>query len=305
MEELNKDSISKNENDTILSWIKYLETIRGYGEHTLDAYKRDVLEFSNFCIDKNYEFLLPDKYIFREFLSVLSERQLSRQTVARKVSSLKNFYKFLIRDKIISSLDMSIFKSPKLKRSFPKSIESNLVAQALESIMNNESDLWINLRDRAVLLLLYGSGLRISEALSLKRKDAPNGEWLRVKGKGNKYRDVPLLPIICEGVREYINHCPFDTNGDEPLFLGKRGGELSPRIIQRRVENLRYELGLPSHTTPHALRHAFATHLLSGGADLRAIQQLLGHSSLSTTQRYTDVNEAELLRLHKAIHPRS
>ena len=305
MEELNKNSISKNDNNTILSWIKYLETIRGYGEHTLDAYKRDVLEFSNFCIDKNYEFLLPDKYIFREFLSVLSERQLSRQTVARKVSSLKNFYKFLIRDKIISSLDMSIFKSPKLKRSFPKSIESNLVAQALESIMNNESDHWINLRDRAVLLLLYGSGLRISEALSLKRKDAPNGEWLRVKGKGNKYRDVPLLPIICEGVREYIDHCPFDTNGDEPLFLGKRGGELSPRIIQRRVENLRYELGLPSHTTPHALRHAFATHLLSGGADLRAIQQLLGHSSLSTTQRYTDVNEAELLRLHKAIHPRS
>ena len=305
MEELNKNSISKNENDTILSWIKYLETIRGYGEHTLDAYKRDVLEFSNFCTNKNHEFLSPDKYIFREYLSALSERQLSRPTVARKVSSLKNFYKFLIRDKIISSLDMSIFKSPKLKRSFPKSIESNLVAQALESIMNNECDLWINLRDRAVLLLLYGSGLRISEALSLKRKDAPNGEWLRVKGKGNKYRDVPLLPIICEGVREYIDHCPFDTNGDEPLFLGKRGGELSPRIIQRRVENLRYELGLPSHTTPHALRHAFATHLLSGGADLRAIQQLLGHSSLSTTQRYTDVNEAELLKLHKAIHPRS
>ena len=305
MEELNKNSISENENNTISSWIKYLETIRGYGEHTLDAYKRDVLEFSNFCIDKNYKFLSPDKYIFREFLTALSERQLSRPTVARKVSSLKNFYKFLIRDKIIFSLDMSIFKSPKLKRSFPKSIESNLVAQALESIMNNESDHWINLRDRAVLLLLYGSGLRISEALSLKRKDAPNGEWLRVKGKGNKYRDVPLLPIICEGVKEYIDHCPFDTNGDEPLFLGKRGGELSPRIIQRRVENLRYELGLPSHTTPHALRHAFATHLLSGGADLRAIQQLLGHSSLSTTQRYTDVNEAELLRLHKAIHPRS
>ena len=211
MEELNKNSISKNENDAILSWIKYLEKIRGYGEHTLDAYKRDVLEFSNFCTDKNYEFLSPDKYIFREFLSVLSERQLSRPTVARKVSSLKNFYKFLIRDKIISSLDMSIFKSPKLKRSFPKSIESNLVAKALESIMNNESDHWINLRDRAVLLLLYGSGLRISEALSLKRKDAPNGEWLRVKGKGNKYRDVPLLPIICEGCLLYTSPSPRDS----------------------------------------------------------------------------------------------
>ena len=132
VEELKKNSISKNEIDTILSWIKYLETIRGYGEHTLDAYNRDVLEFSNFCTAKNYKFLSPDKYIFREFLSVLSERQLSRPTVARKVSSIKNFYKFLIRDKVISSLDMSIFKSPKLKRSFPKSLESDLVAQALE-----------------------------------------------------------------------------------------------------------------------------------------------------------------------------
>ena len=200
---------------------------------------------------------------------------------------------------------MSIFKSPKLKRSFPKSIDSNLVAQALESIMSNGSDHWINLRDKAVLLLLYGSGLRISEALSLKRKDAPNGEWLRVKGKGNKYRDVPLLPIICEGVREYIDHCPFDTNGDQPLFLGKRGGELSPRIIQRRLEKIRYELGLPDFATPHSLRHSFATHLLSGGADLRAIQQLLGHVSLTTTQRYTDINESELIQTHKEIHPRS
>lgn len=168
-----------------------------------------------------------------------------------------------------------------------------------------KNDAWINLRDRAVMLLLYGAGLRISEALSLKKKEAPRGDWLRVLGKGNKYRDVPLLPVICDGVKDYLDLCPFKVKEDGPLFLGKRGGVLSPRIIQRRVENLRYELGLPSHTTPHALRHAFATHLLSGGADLRAIQQLLGHSSLSTTQRYTDVNETELLSLHKAIHPRS
>ena len=235
----------------------------------------------------------------------MSERELSRPTVARKISSLKNFFKFLLKDKVILSLDVSIFKSPKLKRSYPKSIDSDLVAKAFVSLMDNENDQWINLRDRAVMLLLYGSGLRISEALSLKKKEAPNSDWLRVKGKGNKYRDVPLLPIICEGVKEYLDLCPYDVKEDEPLFLGKRGGELSPRIIQRRVENLRYELGLPSHTTPHALRHAFATHLLSGGADLRAIQQLLGHSSLSTTQRYTDVNESELLKLHKAIHPRS
>ncbi|MDA9657221.1 tyrosine recombinase XerC [Alphaproteobacteria bacterium] len=305
MNTLKQNNISNTINNIVLPWIKYLETIRGYGVHTLDAYKRDVVEFLKFCTDRNYDFLSPDKYILREFLSVLSERELSRPTIARKISSLKNFFKFLFKDKVILSLDVSIFKSPKLKRSYPKSIDSDLVAKAFVSLMDKENDHWINLRDRAVMLLLYGSGLRISEALSLKKKEAPNSDWLRVKGKGNKYRDVPLLPIICEGVKEYLDLCPYDVKEDEPLFLGKRGGELSPRIIQRRVENLRYELGLPSHTTPHALRHAFATHLLSGGADLRAIQQLLGHSSLSTTQRYTDVNESELLNLHKAIHPRS
>lgn len=305
MDTIKQNNISNTTNNVILPWIKYLETIRGFGVHTLDAYKRDVVEFLKFCTDRNYDFLSPDKYILREFLSILSERELSRPTVARKISSLKNFFKFLLKDKVILSLDVSIFKSPKLKRSYPKSIDSDLVAKAFVSLMDKENDHWINLRDRAVMLLLYGSGLRISEALSLKKKEAPNSDWLRVKGKGNKYRDVPLLPIICEGVKEYLDLCPYDVKEDEPLFLGKRGGELSPRIIQRRVENLRYELGLPSHTTPHALRHAFATHLLSGGADLRAIQQLLGHSSLSTTQRYTDVNESELLKLHKAIHPRS
>ena len=305
MDNIKRNNISNTTNNVVLPWVKYLETIRGYGAHTLDAYKRDVVEFLKFCIERNQDFLSPDKYILREFLSILSERELSRPTVARKISSLKNFFKFLLKDKVILSLDVSIFKSPKLKRSYPKSIDSDLVAKAFVSLMDKENDHWINLRDRAVMLLLYGSGLRISEALSLKKKEAPNSDWLRVKGKGNKYRDVPLLPIICEGVKEYLDLCPYDVKEDEPLFLGKRGGKLSPRIIQRRVENLRYELGLPSHTTPHALRHAFATHLLAGGADLRAIQQLLGHSSLSTTQRYTDVNESELLKLHKAIHPRS
>ena len=292
-------------NNIIIEWVKYLEDIRGYGFNTLNAYKRDILDFLRFCKDKDHDFLSPNKYILREYLYELSERHLSRPTIARRISCLKNFFKFLLKDKVILSLDISIFKSPKLKRNFPKSIDSDLVAKALSSLMDAKNDQWINLRDRAVMLLLYGAGLRISEALSIKKKDAPVGDWLRVVGKGNKYRDVPLLPIICDGVREYLDLCPYDVNEDAPLFLGKRGGSLSPRIIQRRIENLRYELGLPSHTTPHALRHAFATHLLSGGADLRAIQQLLGHSSLSTTQRYTDVNETELLNLHKAIHPRS
>ena len=170
--------------------------------------------------------------------------------------------------------------------------------------MEDNNELWINLRDKSVFLLLYGLGLRINEALSLKRKDVPEGEWLRVLGKGQKYRDVPMLPIVYEQIMDYINSCPLKLRPDDPLFVGKRGGALSPRIIQRRIEKIRYKLGLPDFTTPHALRHSFATHLLSGGADLRAIQQLLGHSSLSTTQRYTDVNEKELINLHKTIHPR-
>ena len=301
---INKILVNKVTN-LIQVWIEYLQNIRGYGMHTLNAYQRDVIDFSKFCEIGKYDVLLPDKYILRDYLFKLSERKLSRPTVARRISSLKNFFKFLLKEKIIISLDLSVFKSPKLKRSFPKSIDSDLITKALFSLMDDKNDLWINLRDRAVVLLLYGGGLRISEALSLKKNEAPNGDWLRVLGKGNKYRDVPLLPIICNGVKDYLDACPFVVKEDAPLFLGKRGNALSPRIIQRRIENLRYSLGLPSHTTPHALRHAFATHLLSGGADLRAIQQLLGHSSLSTTQRYTDVNEAELLTLHKAIHPRS
>ena len=305
MTTLDKTKLDIKLSNIIEGWIEYLSSIRGYGINTLNAYQSDVFDFMFFCNNNNHNNLSPDKYILRDYLFDLSERNLSRTTVARRISCLKNFFKFLLKQKKISSLDTSIFKSPKLKRSFPKSIDPDLAAKALFSLMDNKNELWINLRDRAVMLLLYGAGLRISEALSLKKKEAPNGDWLRVLGKGKKYRDVPLLSVICDGVKDYLDACPFDLNEEAPLFLGKRGGLLSPRIIQRRVENLRYTLGLPSHTTPHALRHAYATHLLSGGADLRAIQQLLGHSSLSTTQRYTDVNEAELLALHKATHPRS
>ena len=152
---------------------------------------------------------------------------------------------------------------------------------------------------------MYGAGLRINEALSLKIKDLPSDDWLRVMGKGNKYRDVPILPEITTILKEYIKHCPFKQSPQDLIFLGNRGKALSPRIIQRRLEKIRYELGLPDFATPHSLRHSFATHLLSGGADLRAIQQLLGHVSLSTTQRYTDINESELIQTHKEIHPRS
>ena len=170
MAPLSKTIVDKELSKTLQVWIDHLESIRGYGINTLNAYQRDVLDFIKFCETKKYDALSPDKYIIRDYLFKLSERKLSRPTVARRISSLKNFFKFLLKEKAIVSLDISIFKSPKLKRSFPKSIDSDLVAKALFSLMDEKNDLWVNLRDRAVMLLLYGAGLRISEALSLKKK---------------------------------------------------------------------------------------------------------------------------------------
>ena len=294
-----------NFNNFVKEWIHYLKNTQGYSKHTYTSYERDLLDFYEFCNKDKIIIFKPDKYLLRDYLFKLNERQVSRATVARRISSLKNFFKYSHEQKKIDDIDFSIFKSPKVKKNLPKSIDSELIADAINTIMSEEKELWINLRDEVVILLLYGVGLRINEALSLKIKDFPNGEWLRVVGKGNKTRDVPVLSEIVKKIKIYLDFCPFNQGPNDPMFLGKRGGPLSPRIIQRRIEKIRYRLGLPEYATPHALRHSFATHLLSGGADLRAIQQLLGHASLSTTQRYTDVNEGELVKLHKTIHPRS
>ena len=291
--------------DILDQWVYFLKNVSAYSTHTCDAYKRDLIDFFEFCKIREFNAFQPNKYILRDYLFELNEKEVSKATIARRISSLKNFYTYSLQKQIIKNLDLSIFKSPKVKKNIPKSIEPELIYEAINTILSEEKVTWINLRDEAVILLLYGAGLRINEALSLQRKDLPTGEWLRIIGKGNKYRDVPVLPEITKKIKNYLDNCPFDQKPRDPLFLGKRGGKLSPRIIQRRIEKIRYALGLPEYTTPHALRHSFATHLLSGGADLRAIQQLLGHSSLSTTQRYTDVNEAELINLHKSIHPRS
>ena len=185
MTTLDKTKLDIKLSNIIDGWIEYLSSIRGYGINTLNAYQSDVFDFMVFCNNNSHNNLSPDKYILRDYLFDLSERNLSRTTVARRISCLKNFFKFLLKQKKISSLDTSIFKSPKLKRSFPKSIDPDLAAKALFSLMDNKNELWINLRDRAVMLLLYGAGLRISEALSLKKKEAPNGDWLRVLGKGS------------------------------------------------------------------------------------------------------------------------
>ena len=298
---LNNDNLIKD----LHLWLSHLKNIKNYSNYTYDAYKRDVLDFIKFCESNISNPLKINKYLLRDYLFNLNEKQFSRSSVARRISSLKNFYKYLINEKKISNLDITIFKSPKVIRKLPKSIQINLLEDAIQKIMDQKNPLWINLRDKSVILLMYGSGLRISEALSLKIKDLTDNDWIRILGKGNKYRDIPILKEVKHEIKKYQEIIPFNQDKNDYLFLGKRGSKLSPRIIQRRIESIRHQLGLPEYTTPHALRHSFATHLLSGGADLRAIQQLLGHSSLSTTQLYTDVDEDKLIDLHKASHPRN
>jgi len=219
------------------------------------------------------------------------------------------FYKFLERRGYGKNDAIRAVALPKLPHSVPKPLTAPKATALIESVDLGGDDTaeWVLARDTAVLALLYGLGLRISEALSLQRKDAPvrGRDMLRVTGKGRKTRVVPVLPIVREAVERYLSLCPMKLGSDDPLFVGVRGKQLSPRIIQLRIARARAALGLPETATPHALRHSFATHLLGAGADLRAIQELLGHASLSTTQGYTEVDRAHLLKTYETAHPRA
>jgi integrase/recombinase XerC len=219
------------------------------------------------------------------------------------------FYRFLERRGYGKNDAIRAVSLPKLPHSVPKPLTAPKATALIDSadIASPDAPEWILARDTAVLALLYGSGLRISEALSLERKDAPikGRDMLRVTGKGNKTRVVPVLPIVRDAVEFYLKLCPLKLGSDDPLFVGARGKQLSPRIIQLRIARARAALGLPDTATPHALRHSFATHLLGAGADLRAIQELLGHASLSTTQGYTEVDRAHLLKAYDRAHPRA
>jgi integrase/recombinase XerC len=219
------------------------------------------------------------------------------------------FYKFLERRGYGKNDAIRAVALPKLPHSVPKPLTAPKATALVDGADIDARDAaeWVIARDTAVLALLYGSGLRISEALALTRREAPikGRDMLRVTGKGSKTRVVPVLPIVREAVERYLALCPLKLGSDEPLFVGVRGKQLSPRIIQLRIASARIVLGLPETATPHALRHSFATHLLGAGADLRAIQELLGHASLSTTQGYTEVDRAHLLKAYSSAHPRA
>ncbi|MGN0913270.1 MAG: tyrosine recombinase XerC [Alphaproteobacteria bacterium] len=283
----------------IHQWQDWLKNERRYSEHTLDAYFRDLSEFFGFFNDENISVAdlgKIDVRDFRGYLSYRAGRYLEKSSIARGISAVKNFFKWLDRNDIVKNSAISIISSPRRPKVLPKAMDMDDTFKFLKESEFWEKNSWQGLRDKAIFTLLYGCGLRISEALSLNIGDITNNDFVRIKGKGNKTRIVPLLPVIIENINAYLNECPYHLKNGDALFLGARGERLSPRIIQRQMQKIRAHLGLPDNLTPHALRHSFATHLLAEGTDLRSIQELLGHASLTTTQRYTDV---QIEKLHK------
>ncbi len=221
------------------------------------------------------------------------------------MSTLRNFFRFLDRGGLVHNPAVKAVKTPRLPKPVPKALDETDAKAAITTVAELQDEPWLAARDTALLILLYGCGLRIGEALSLTCADMPKSDVLRVIGKGRKERIVPVLPIVRDAVRAYRDICPFAPEDNAPLFVGKRGKALNPGVVQRQMRRLRALLGLAETATPHALRHSFATHLLAQGGDLRTIQELLGHASLSTTQRYTVVDEAHLTRVYRASHPRA
>lgn len=296
--------------EVINDWRNWIAKEKAYSEHTLSAYARDLAEFFK-IYNKSKEIeqislsILEKLDItdFRSYLSTLSKRKISKSSIARKLSSVKNFYSYINSKKIIKNSAISSVSSPRQDKILPKAIDVDEAINLIDYLETNYSSDWQGLRDIAIFMLLYGCGLRISEALNLNLENISNEDFLRIKGKGNKERIVPMLPIILKYIDKYIALCPYSLRNDDALFLGVRGERLNPRMVQRKIEKIRYELQLPNTLTPHALRHSFATHLLAEGTDLRSIQELLGHSSLATTQRYTEVNIETLKKEYIKAHP--
>ncbi|MGE0155009.1 MAG: tyrosine recombinase XerC [Reyranellaceae bacterium] len=297
------------------AWRDWLADEKRAAAPTLEAYGRDLADFIAFLSQhRGGEIGLKllaalTQNDFRAWLAARSRQGLARSSTARSLSAVRGFFRFLDRRGLCRNAAIGALRTPKLPKSVPKALTVDEAQDVTGEIEQLADEPWIGTRDTAVVLLLYGAGLRIGEALGLSRAGldrlAGGADTLVVTGKGRKQRLVPILPAINQAVAQYLRLCPYDPAPKEPGFRGARGKPLDPAIVQRAVARLRGLLGLPDSATPHALRHSFATHLLGAGGDLRAIQELLGHASLSTTQRYTAVDAARLGAIHAAAHPRA
>ncbi len=298
--------------DVLPAFLDHLTRERRMAVKTVEAYGSDLsffLAFLRVHMGGEPSLAMLADVRARDIRAYLAERRregLSDATVARILSSIKALYRWVDRAHGINNAEVGYLQGPRRPQRLPRPVSID-AARDLISEAESEPDQepWINARDAAVLSLLYGAGLRISEALSLTGADLPAPERLRIKGKGGKVRIVPLIPAVREAIHSYAEICPWALTRDNPLFRGAKGGALNPRLIQGLMQKMRGYLGLPETATPHALRHAFATHLLANGADLRAIQTLLGHASLSTTQVYTGIDSSRLREVHAAAHPRA
>jgi integrase/recombinase XerC len=297
----------------IEEWLGWLKHERRASPHTVAAYRRDIAAFCAFLTDHRggaprcADLARVGRADFRAWLAHRAGRGRRATSTARALSVVRSFFRFLARRRIVENGAVAGLRTPKLPHAVPKALTAAEAEEAVDAIGEMSAEPWLAKRDTAMLLLLYGCGLRIGEAVGLTRGQAAAAAFgtLTVTGKGNKQRSVPVLPIVAEAIAKYLRACPYPGGPEAPLFVGKRGGRLSPRVVQLRMQQLRAGLGLPESATPHALRHSFATHLLASGADLRSIQELLGHASLSTTQRYTEIDPVGLLTTYERAHPRA
>ena len=296
-------------------WLLHLRSERRLSPKTLEAYARDVRQFIRFLAEHWNAQVSPEAFAaleasdVRAFMAERRNKNIGGRSLMRQLAGLRSFGRFLEREGKGKVGALSAIRAPKIRKSLPKPVPVAAAKRLADSLerAGEASEPWIWERDAAVMALLYGSGLRISEALGLKRRDVPmpgKGDVLVVTGKGNKTRMVPVLQNVLALIQDYAVSCPHPLPPEGPMFVGARGGPLSPRIIQLTMARLRGALGLPDSATPHALRHSFATHLLGRGGDLRAIQELLGHASLSTTQIYTGIDSERLLEVYASTHPR-
>ena len=297
--------------DRLSKWLDHQRALAGAAENTVKAYQTDVLGFLGFMSIHNggVQGLAPIARVtvrdMRAWMAHERGRGVSARSLARSLSAVKSFYRWLAEREGFEPTAVLSTRAPKFQRKLPRPLEVQAAADMIDRVELQSSEPWIAARDAAVVTLLYGCGLRISEALGLTGADLPLPEVLRIVGKGGKERIVPVIGPARDAVAAYVKLCPHPRQEHEPIFRAVRGGVLAPRTIQKVMEQSRMQLGLPATATPHAMRHSFATHLLAAGGDLRAIQELLGHASLSTTQAYTAVDAAHLMSVYERAHPKA
>lgn len=295
----------------LASWLDHCRALGGAAENTVKAYQSDVLGFLAFMTQHHgaAQGLGPLSKItvsdMRAWMASERTRGVGARSLARQLSAVKTFYRWLSEREGFEPTAVLSTRSPKFTKKLPRPLAEDAATAMIDTVEMQATDPWIAARDSAVVTLLYGCGLRISEALSLTGADVPLPQVMRITGKGGKERIVPVIDAAREAVASYLRLCPHPMEPNAPLFRGARGGPLNPRAIQKVMERSRMQLGLPATATPHAMRHSFATHLLTAGGDLRAIQELLGHASLSTTQAYTAVDTAHLMDVYNKAHPRN